>query len=171
MQIICISRSSYGYGKELAEKLAEKLGYRCLAREDLTDRATHAGIPVGKLETAVLKRQAVSESLALEMDRFKAFMTASLCEEARSGGLVYHGRTGHLVLPGLTHVLRVRAIADMEERIRMAMRRMNLSREKAKSYVEEVDEDRRRWTRFLYNVNWDDSSLYDITVNSAHLSV
>jgi len=175
MQIICISRYSYGYGKELAEKLAQKMGYACIGREELTDGATAYGIPVGKLEMAVMKHQALSETLAIEVDLFKAFITNALCERALQsgpeGGIVYHGRTGHLVLTGLTHVLRVRAIADMEDRIEMTMQRMHLSRDKAKLYNEQVDEDRRRWVRFLYNVNWENPSLYDITINSAHLSI
>lgn len=175
MQIICISRFSYGYGKELAENLARKMGYACIGREELTDQATAAGIPVGKLEMALMKHQALSEGLAVELDLFKAFVTAALCEKALKsgpdGGIVYHGRTGHLVLAGVNHILRIRAIADMEDRIEMAMRRMHLTRDKAKLYNEQVDEDIRRWVRFLYNVNWEDPSLYDITINSAHLSV
>ena len=171
MQIICISRFSYGYGKELAERLADKLGYLSIAREELIDKATAYGIPVGKLETAIVKRQLFTEELGIEIDRFKAFMTQSLCEQALKGGIVYHGRGGHLVLPGLIHVLRIRAIANLEDRIRMVMQRMNFTRKQAKQYIEEVDEDRRRYSRFLYNVDCDDPSHYDIVVNAAHLAV
>ena len=35
MQLICISRGSYSGGKELAERLAAKLGWACLSREEL----------------------------------------------------------------------------------------------------------------------------------------
>jgi cytidylate kinase len=175
MQIICISRYSYGYGKELAEKLAEKLGYKCIGREELTDQATAIGIPVGKLEMTIMKHGAISEELSVEIDRYKAFITAALCEQAMqvgpTGGIVYHGRTGHLVLPGLSHVMRIRAITDMEDRIEMVTQRLHLTRDKAKTYNEQVDEDIRRWVRFLYNVNWEDPALYDITINSAHLTV
>lgn len=171
MQIICISRGSFGYGKQLAEKLAAKLGYDCVSREELTDRATDHGIPVGKLEAAIIKRQPLSEALAIEVDRLQAFITAELCERATKNGVVYHGRTGHLILPGISNVLRIRAIADMEERIDMTMQRMNLTRDKAKQYNEQVDEDRRRWVRTLYNVDWEDPSHYDITINSSHMSL
>lgn len=172
MQLICISRGSYGYGKNVAERLAEKLGYACVAREEITEEATDHGIHVGKLEVAVLKNRPLSEAMEIQMDLFKAFVSAKLCERVLQGeGVVYHGRTGHLVLPGVSQVLRVRAIADMDSRIRMAMARMNLSREKARAYIEQVDEDIRRWVRILYNVNWDDPALYDVTINAAHLSV
>jgi cytidylate kinase len=172
MKIICISRGSHGYGIQLAERLAEKLGYRCIARESLTDEATLQGIPVGRIETAIVKRRPLSEEIEIQVDRFKAYVTASLCERAIADeNIVYHGRTGHLVLPGVSHVFRVRAIASMEERIELAMARMSISREKAKKYIADVEEDRRRWVRMLYNVDWDDPSLYDIVINTQHLSV
>ena len=102
MQIICISCHSYGYGKELAEKLASELGYDHVAREDLADQATSYGIPVGKLETAILKHQLITEELAIEIERFKAFITAEVCKRALKQGVVYHGRMGHMVLQGLS---------------------------------------------------------------------
>ncbi len=172
MQIICVSRGSFGYGNELAEKLARKLGYDCIARETLTDGATDQGIPVGKIESAVLKRHPITEALAIQVELMKAFISAHICERALERSVVYHGRTGHLILPGISHVLRIRAIANDQERINMTLRRMpNLTREKAKRYNDQVDENRRRWVRTLYNVDWEDPSLYDITINSLNITV
>jgi len=171
MRIICVSRGTLAGGSELAEKLAAKLGCDCLAREDLTDAATRAGIPVGKLEMAVVSKRPLGERLALEKERFKAFLTATLCEKAAKGSFVYHGRTGHLVLPGVSNVMRVRVIQDPEQRIASVMERLNLSREKARDYIEAVDDDRRRWVRSLYNVDWLDPAQYDAVVNLSHLSV
>jgi len=171
MQMVCISRGSYGYGKGVAERLAEKMNYACISREQITDLANDYGIPVGKLEVEVLKRRPLSEEKSIQMDLFKAFVSARLCEQAmEQNGIIYHGRTGHLVLPGISHVLRIRAIADRDLREWMAVKRMNMSREKVKTYVEQVDDDIRRWVRLLYNKNWEDPSLYDVTINATHLS-
>jgi cytidylate kinase len=172
MQIICISRGSYGYGNELAVRLAAKLGYDCIARESITDSATDEGIPIGKIEAAILKRRPITEPLSIQVELMKAFISARICERALEKDLIYHGRTGHLVLPGITHVLRVRAIANSEDRINMTLRRMpNLTREKAKQYNDQVDESRRRYVRTLYNTDWEDPNLYDITVNASHMTV
>lgn len=171
MQIICVCRCSYWFGKELAEKLAANLGYQCVAREELTDKAALNGIPIGKIETAIMKRKPISEDMAVYIDCYKALVTHEICEHALKGGIVYHGRACQGVLPGLSHVLTIRTIADMEQRINRVCQRMRLSRKQAKKYIDEVDEDRRRWVKFLYNFQWDDSSYYDVIVNSAHLSV
>ena len=171
MQIVCISRGTLAGGRALAEKLAAKLGYDCLSREELTEAATRAGIPVGKLEMAVVRRRPLDERLALEKDRYQAFVTATLCERALKGSIVYHGRTGHLVLPGLQHVLRVRVIQDPERRVEMVMERLGLDRAKALRYLEQVDEDRQRWVRTLYGTDWNDPGQYDLVVNLSNLVV
>jgi len=171
MDIVCISRGTYSGGRKLAEELAAKLGCPCLARESLTEAATGAGIPVGKLEMAVVRRRPLTEQMAIEKERFKAFVTATLAEHALKEGIVYHGRTGHLVLPGILQVLRVRVIMDPEGRIDSVIQRLNLSRKKAIEYVEEVDDDRRRWVRALYNLDWEDPQHYDMVVNLSRMNV
>ena len=170
MKIVCISRGSYDYSQSLAEKLAGKLGCSCISREMITDHATDFGIPVGRLEMAILKNRPITEEMSIEMDLFKAFVTGFLCEKGLSESIVYHGRTGHLVLPGLNHVLRIKTIAEMDTRVKRSAERMNISWEKARQFNEQVDEDIRRWVKRLYNVDWDDPALYDVTMNATHLA-
>ena len=62
-----------------------------------------------------------------------------ICERALRENLVYAGRSGHLLLPGVTHILRIRVVADMETRIKAVMQRLRLGREKAKEYIEAGD--------------------------------
>ena len=169
-QIICISRGTHSGGKQLAKRLAEKLDYACLGREELIDAATKEGIQVGRLEMAMVK-QGITERLALERDHYLAFTTAYLCDKAAEGGLVYHGRTGHLLLPGVSHVLRARVLAADEYRLEAVMRNLGLDRKKARRYIEEVDEDRRRWVRSMYGVSWEDAANYDIVLNLAQMNV
>ncbi len=171
MQAIFVSRGSYRRGKELAERLAELMGWRCLSREAVVTGATDHGIPVGKLEEAVVKRRPLSEGLALLAERYKAYVTAELCGAVLEGPVVYHGRAGHLVLPGVQHVLRVRALTDAEDRYDGVVDRLHLTRTKAKAYVDQVDEDVKRWIRTLYDLDIDDPALFNLTVNCSKLAV
>lgn len=171
MQVICISRGTLVGGKDLAEPLAKKLGFTCVSREELSEAATDEGIQVGKLEMSMVRTGIFSERLALERDHFLAFSTAYLCDKASEGGVVYHGRTGHFLLPGISHVLRVRVLAEEDYRINSVMRELNLDRAKARGYIEKVDEDRRRWVHSMYSVSWDDAANYDIVLNLAQVSV
>jgi cytidylate kinase len=171
MQIICVSRGSQSRGEEFAEKLATKLGYECISREQLLEEATGRKIPIGKLETAIIKPHTFSEGLAVEMEHYKALATSILCEKALEKNIVYHGRTGHLLLPGIENILKIRVVADMEYRIQHVMRRFDIPRSKARKYVDQVEEDRRRWVKHFYGVEWDVFALYDLVLNLTYVSV
>ncbi len=171
MRLICVSRGSYSGGKAFAEELASRLGCACVGREELLERATDAGIAAGKLEMASLKPRGLNERMALEREHYQAFVTAYLAERALAGPLVYHGRTGHLLLQRVSHVLRLRVTNDMEARIASVEQRFGMDRAKARRYIEEVEEDRRRWARSFYNIEWDESSGYDFIVNLEQASV
>lgn len=170
-QVICISRGSQSRGRTLADTLGRKLGYPVLSREDLVEAAIAEGIQVGKLETSMMKPGAFTERLARERDHYLAFSTAYLCRRLREGPLVYHGRTGHLLLRNIGHVLRVRVVADEEYRIRATMERLGVGLDKARRYLEAVEEDRRNWVRSMYGVSWEDASQYDVVVNVERMNV
>jgi len=69
------------------------------------------------------------------------------------------------------HVLRVRIIANMEFRIQGAMDLHHMSEGEAKRFIAKVDDERVKWARFLYQVDWNDPSLYDVVINLDHLSI
>lgn len=171
MQIICVSKGTHEGGKGLANSLAEKMGYTSLSREDLIEAATAEGIQVGKLEMAMVRGRGFSQRLALERDHYLAFSRAFICERALNQSVVYHGRTGHLLLPGVRNILRIRAVQDIEQRIRHVMREMNLEREKALRYINDVDDDRGRWVRSMYGVAVEEAINYDFTINLQHLGI
>lgn len=171
MKIICVSRGTKTHGKAFAEALAAKLGYICLGREDLFEEAVKRRIPIGKLETAIVMRRDTSEFLSIELEHYKALATSLLCEKALENNIVYHGRTGHLLLPGVDHILKIRVVLDLESRINLVSENLNIPRRKAKQYIESVEDDRRSWVRTFYNVDWDVFTLYDIVLNLSQVSV
>ncbi|MEW5984719.1 MAG: cytidylate kinase-like family protein [Acidobacteriota bacterium] len=171
MPIVTISRGTFSGGRLLAEELAKKLGCDCTESEVLGEAARKFGVPVSRLKAAMVKAPATFRGFAREREMYLAAITATLGERALSGNLVYHGHAAHLLLPGVTHVLRVRVNADQEFRIKAAMARMNISREQAKKYIRGVDADRARWVDFLYGVDWSDPSHYDLIINLEHMAV
>ena len=171
MPIVTIARGTFSGGRTLAEELARKLGCECLDSEIVGEAARKLGVPVSRLKAAMMKAPTALRGFARERDMYLACVTAELCDRARGGDLVYHGHAAHLLLPGVSHVLRVRVVADPEFRIRAAMTRMNIGRNQAKKYIHDVDTDRARWVDFLYGVDWMDPSHYDFVVSLEHVSV
>lgn len=171
MAIITILRGTFSGGQWLAECIAEKLGYRCMSREVLAEASRQYGVEEERLYKALTARPGFLERMSLERLHYLAYIRAVLCKEAREDNLVYHGHAGHLLLRGVPHLLRVRVIANMEFRVKAAMDRHHLSREEAVQFIKRVDDERARWTKFLYHVDWRDPSLYDIMINLDHISL
>lgn len=171
MQIVCVSRGSYSRGKELSESLASKLGYQCIGREELIEAAIQRGIAVAKLEAAMLKPHVFTERLVLEKEHYLAFGAVYLLDRLKEGSLVYHGRVGHLLLPGISHIFRIRVVADPEYRINYVMQHLNLDRERAKRYVEDVGGDIKRWVKVFHDVDWDVALQYDVILNLEQMNV
>lgn len=171
MPIITISRGSGSGGQELAERVAERLDFEVVSREQVVHDAASWGAPEEDLQRALLKPPGLWDRFRHERDRYLAFVQAALCSRVRGGSVVYHGNAGHLLLPGISHVICIRLIAPMDLRVRILGERRGMSEEEALDYCEKVDHQRERWTRFLYGVDWLDPHLYDLTVNLRTMEV
>ncbi len=171
MSVITISRGSFSGGKMLAECLSKALGYRCVDREVIVERAAAHGVSQEELRDALQKPPTFLERFQHKKYLYLVLIQAALCEEVRTGKAVYHGNAGHLLLRGGPHILRVRIIAPIEFRLRMAQERLKLSRAEALDHIGKMDQDRRRWTQYLYGVDWGDPANYDIVVNLEFMSI
>ncbi len=171
MPIITISRGSFSGGKMLAEALAKKLGYRCIDREQIIHQAAAWGVSQDDLRTAIERPPTFLGQSQHTKYIYLAFIQAALTESVRTGDAIYHGLAGHLLLGKGHHVLRTRIIAPMEFRIAKVQDRLNFNRKQAIAYIEKTDEDRRKWTQFLYGVDWADASLYDVVLNLEQMTV
>ncbi len=171
MSVITISRGSFSGGKMIAECLAAKLSFRCIDRDVIVERAAASGVSQDELLDALLKPPTFLERFRHKRYLYLALIQAALAEEVRTGRVVYHGNAGHLLLKGASPVLRVRIIAPLEMRLAMVQERLKLGAKEGLAYIQKVDEDRRKWTQFLYGVNWEDPVLYDLVINLEHINI
>jgi cytidylate kinase len=165
MSVITISRGTFTGGKWLAECVAGHLGYRCVDRDVIVERAAAHGISQEELRGALDKPPTFLDRFKHKRYIYLALVQAALAEEVREGRVVYHGHCGHLLLKGGGPVLRVRVIAPLEYRISMAQERLKLDRHNVVEYIRKADSDRKKWTQYLYGVDWCDPSLYDLVIN------
>lgn len=172
MAIISISRGTFSGGKILAERVARRLGYPCLGREEvLVEAGKEYGISERELTEAINQPPPFWQQVPGRRVAYLMCLTAALLKRSQGGNLVYHGHAGHFLLSGISHLLRVRVIADLEFRIKAAMERMNLKRDEAIVYIDRVDRERIRWTRFLYGIEWGDPSQYDAVLNLERMTL
>jgi cytidylate kinase len=172
MSFITISRGTFSGGKLLAEALSQKLGFRCIDRDTLVQRAAARGISQRELLAALATPPASAlGTLNHRKYLYLVHIQAALAEEVGAGHAIYHGLVGHLLLHEGLPVLRLRIIAPLEFRIRMVRQNRSCSQSEAVEHIAKIDDERRRWTLFLYGVGWDDPSLYDLVINMAHITI
>ena len=171
MSVITISRGSFSGGKMLAECLSRNLGYRCVDRDIIVESAAARGVSQEELRDALQKPPTLLERLQHKKYLYLALIQAALTEEVRTGKAVYHGNAGHLLLKGGPHILRVRVIAPIGFRLLMAENRLKISHNEAFEYIQRTDQERRKWTQYLYGVDWGDPTLYDVVINLEYMSI
>lgn len=171
MSIVTISRGSYSRGKEVAEKLAARLNYECLSRDVVLETCAEFNIPEIKLVRALHDAPSVLERFLHGKERYLSYFNYSLLKHLKQDNIVYHGLAGHYWLQHLPNVLKVRIIADMEDRVKEEMKRENISAQKALYVLKKDDEERRKWGLQVHGVDSWDSRLYDIVLHINTLTV
>lgn len=171
MSIITISRGSYSRGKEVAEKLARKLGYDCISRDILLEASDEFNIPEIKLIRALHDAPTVLERFTHGKERYVNYLRSALLQHVLKDNVVYHGLAGHYFLRDISHVLKVRIIADMESRVEEEMKRENISAEEALHVLEKDDDERRKWGLKVYGTDTWDARLYDMVLHIKNLTV
>jgi cytidylate kinase len=165
MAIVTISRGSYSKGKEVAEKVANRLGYQCLSRDIILQASEHFNIPEMKLVRAIHDAPSILSNFTHGKEKYISYVKATLLRAFCRDNIVYHGLAGHVFVKGVPHVLKVRIISDMEDRVRLEMDREGISRKGASRILEKDDEERRKWSKNLYGIDSRDPSLYDLVIH------
>lgn len=171
MPIVTISRGSYSRGKEVAEKLAQKVQYDCVSREILLEASEEFNIPEISLVRAIHDSPSILDRFRHGKERYISYYQYALLKHVQKDNVIYHGLAGQYFLRSVPHVLKVRILANMEDRVKEVMRRDQVSRQDAELRLRTDDEERRRWGLKLYGVDTWDSRLYDMVLLIDKLTV
>lgn len=170
MPIITISRGSFYHGKSIADKLATKLGYTCISRDQIIENLKEFHLPEIKLLRGLNDAFSVLDRFPHGKQRFIAAIRSAILQRFVGGNIVYHGLVGHHFVRDIPHVLKVRIIADTEDRVSDEMARENISEEQARFILKKDDEERRKWAMFLYGIDIMNPEAYNIILRIGHLS-
>jgi len=171
MGIITISRGSYTRGKEIAQKLGEKLGYKCISRELLLKDSKDFNIPEVKLLQATQDSPSIFDKVKDGKRKYTAFIREAFLEYIQTDNVVYDGFAGHYFTREIPNILKVRIIANIDYRIKVVMERENISEEKARKFIYNLDVERRKWSMYLYGIDTNATELYDLVLQIDNLGV
>lgn len=169
MKIITISTDRYTKGAEIAEKVAQKMGYECVSREIILSAAQAYGVPEMKLLKAINDTPTILDMFSHDRQRYMTYIKAVVADYMLKHDIVYHGLVGHPIIRGVSHVLKVRIIANLEDRIRLEMDRENMSVEKARKIISNLDEQQKKWGKAVYGIDVTNPTFYDLTINVGHI--
>jgi hypothetical protein len=119
----------------------------------------------------MIKTPGNQEKLAREKQIYLAFLTEIICRKAEGGNLIYSGRAGHLLLPGVSHRIRAGLIVPRDSMVEEARLSMNLSADRAWTYMDRLSEDIEKWFHFMHGVDPKDRGQYDLVLNTENLSL
>jgi cytidylate kinase len=88
---------------------------------------------------------------------------------AALGNVVLVGMGANLITAKLKHVLHVRLVAPLDQRLRHAEQYYHLSPKDAVEFVRKQDLARRRFVRRYFNADIEDPLGYDLTINTGQL--
>lgn len=171
MPIISISRGSYHRGRDVAHAVAEKLRYECISRDSLLENSEEFGIPEIKLVSNVKHAAQVLERFSFGRERFINYMSSSILRFLKKDNHVYHGLAGQFFVQDVSHVIKVRIIADLQERIVSESARKGVSEDDARLHLTADDAERRKWAMLLYGIDISDPVNYDMVLNISVMGV
>ncbi len=166
MAIITISRKIASLGDETAKELAKLLNYDFIDRKSLEKDLLNKGISEAQLKKYDERKPGFWASLSRDRDSYFDYLREAVYEHAGSGNCIFIGRGGFAILRNVPGLYAVRLVAADEIRTARIMNEFNWPEKKAKSLIEESDNNRDGFHKTFFNTENEDSSEYNIVINT-----
>jgi cytidylate kinase len=155
----------------VAHKVADKLGYSGISRDSLLSSSDEFGIDEIRLKSNIQRATQILERFSFGRERYINFISAAILNHLKNDNYVYHGIAGQFFLRSIKNLLKVRIIADLDERVESEAKRQNISMDQARMDLKHDDEERQKWALFLYGIDIVDPGLYDMVLNVSSLGI
>lgn len=181
--VITVSRQFGSGGREIAQKLADRLNIPYLDNELIQRAAEKSGYSKEIFDQA---DQKPTGSLLYSMSLFasngvgfdlplsdKVFLVQSdvIKEAAEQGSCVIVGRCADYVLRDFPSVISIYIHSNIEKRIKRAVEKYKVDSVKCKDVIAKNDKRRAAYYNFYTGNRWGQAENYDITINSGKLGV
>lgn len=176
--IITISRECGSRGQELAEKLAEKIGFDLFHREILDEMLAESKNSRVLLETLDERSMNIVDDIISTLvhehhlwpDEYSKLLMKVLNTIGKHGNAVILGRGANFALARL-NPLRVRIVAPVHMRRRYIEKKLGLSSDDADKYMVSSDANRNAFVKRYFNSDATDPANYDLIFNTGTFSV
>jgi len=171
MAVITISGDPGAWSREVAARLAGRLGFSLVDKTRLVQLS-------GEMDLDEAKLRRVDESISKggteidpETEACVRLLQDIIVQLAEEQDLVVMGRSAQGLFINRPGTLHVRFVAPRRFRIEQVKMYKKLPERQAAALIRSQETERSRYLRFLYNLNIADPSLYDLTLRMDRLSI
>lgn len=170
MAVITFSREMGTGAYHIAEEVAKRLKYTFVDGARISAIAPKYGLSADLLQ--MVDEKPPSYITAEDRKRAAALNTVELIllDFARKGNVILYGRGGQDLLKECRNVLRLRFIADFEERAERFAEREWIDPDMARSMIRRSDHQRGGFIHFYFDRDWQDPLGYDLVFNTSRMS-
>ncbi|MDR3579303.1 MAG: cytidylate kinase family protein [Oryzomonas sp.] len=170
MAIITFSREMGTGAFHIAEEVAKRLKYTFVDGARISAIAPQYGLSTDLLQ--MVDEKPPSYITADDRKRAAILNTVELIllDFARKGNVILYGRGGQDLLKECRNVLRLRFIADFEERAERFAEREWIDPDMAMSMIRRSDHQRGGFIHFYFDRDWNDPLGYDLVFNTSRMS-
>jgi len=170
--VVTVSRDFGSMGKDVAQLLADTLEVRCCDRTILQEVARRAHVDeelVSALDEHVSNIKGHWWQHLLHKDTFSYedyyhHLVKTVLSISRSGGVIVGRGANHIL--GEAKAFRVRISGSEAQCARRIAEREQITLEESTKKVREVNQERAEYIKMLYHADINDSSSYDLILNS-----
>lgn len=188
-KIITITRQYGSGGHEIGMELAERLGIAFYDKELISLAAKESGVAPEVFENADEKAaNSLLYSLSVGLynygngfsssmgdlpvnDKLYILQHRIIKEKAENECFVIVGRCADYILRKSPNVVKVFIYADIESRMKRAVKRQEIEPARAKQAVIKADKNRANYYSFYSGQKWGQADNYDLCINSTKLSI
>lgn len=187
--IYTIGREFGSGGRDVGQKLAEKLGISFYDKELLTRAAAESGLceeifhMQDEKPTSSFLYSLVTDTYSLSNYHGNTYIDMPLSQKvflaqfdtikriAKEESCVIVGRCADYALSDEPNCINAFIYADKNYRIKRVAHDLGVSESKAKDMVNRTDKERASYYNFYTNKKWGDSRSYDLALNSEKLGI
>lgn len=185
--VISVGREIGSGGKEIAEQLAKRLGFKFYDKKLLEVAARESGLDTTVFENADEREASgiignmfsihgsianiLSGGSCMEGDQIFAIQSEAIQKIAGKENCIIVGRCAEYVLRDHPRMASIFITASHEERISNVMKSEGIERSHAIEAIEKGDKRRRQYHDYYATTRWGEARCYDICINSSHMGI
>jgi len=179
-RFVTISRDEGTMGDEIAQRLAQRQGWRLYDREIVNYIANNNHVredmvrqldekDLGQMYNMILRMLRRPESKPFGDEEYYESLLKTLAALAAQGEAILVGRGANFALRWVEHGLHVRITGSLDVRIQRLSKIWQVSQEIARRRVATIDGDRRAFIRHHFKQDLNDQNYYTLVINTDHL--